>query len=189
MMYLGGMGGTGKTQVLKAIMSLMEKRNEGHRVMKLAPTGSAAALLGGSTYHSILGIRDSVDGGNVSKQTLTNVKSRLEGVDYIFLNEVSMVSCQNMYKLSSRLAQALNEPDLPFGGMSMIFAGDLAQLPPVPGGEGTSLYKKRCSISASTKLWGQESAIGQALWHQITTVVILRQNMRQRGQSESNKSL
>jgi len=27
--------------------------------------------------------------------------------------------------------------------------------------------------------YGQESAIGKALWHQVTTVVILRENMRQ----------
>ena len=32
-------------------------------------------------------------------------------------------------------------------------------------------------------LYDQECAIGKALWHQITTVVILRQNMRQRTQS------
>jgi len=29
----------------------------------------------------------------------------------------------------------------------------------------------------------QESAIGKALWHQVTTVVILRENMRQKSQS------
>jgi hypothetical protein len=31
--------------------------------------------------------------------------------------------------------------------------------------------------------YGQESAIGKALWHQVTTVVILRQNMRQKSQT------
>jgi len=29
----------------------------------------------------------------------------------------------------------------------------------------------------------QEAAIGKALWHQVTTVVILRKNMRQRTQT------
>ena len=29
----------------------------------------------------------------------------------------------------------------------------------------------------------QEEVIGKALWHQVTTVVILRQNMRQKNQS------
>jgi hypothetical protein len=55
-MYLGGMGGTGKSQVLKALIEFFKERNESHRIMILAPTGSAAALLNGSTYHSVLNI-------------------------------------------------------------------------------------------------------------------------------------
>jgi hypothetical protein len=35
----------------------------------------------------------------------------------------------------------------------------------------------------------QESAIGKALWHQVTTVVILRQNMRQKGITEEDTKL
>jgi hypothetical protein len=35
----------------------------------------------------------------------------------------------------------------------------------------------------------QESAIGKILWHQITTVVILTQNMRQTEMSEDDKKL
>ena len=34
-----------------------------------------------------------------------------------------------------------------------------------------------------TSLYGQQAAIGKALWHQVTTVVILRQNMRQHTKS------
>jgi hypothetical protein len=37
-MYLGGMGGTGKSQVIKALMAFFEKRKEAHRIMILAPT-------------------------------------------------------------------------------------------------------------------------------------------------------
>jgi tRNA G37 N-methylase TrmD len=47
-MYLGGMGRTGKSQVLKALMEFFKERNESHRIIILAPTGSAAALLNGS---------------------------------------------------------------------------------------------------------------------------------------------
>src|SRR6267154_2022701 len=36
---------------------------------------------------------------------------------------------------------------------------------------------------------GQEAAIGKALWHQVTTVVILRKNMRQRTQTADNTKL
>lgn len=71
----------------------------------------------------------------------------------------------------------------------MIFAGDFAQLPPVGGGKvfyadtiGTVLH-----ISSSHN--EQEATIGKALWHQFTTVVILRENMRQCSQSPDNVKL
>ena len=56
-MYLGGMAGTGKSQVIKALLYFFAERKESYRFMCLAPTGSAAALIGGSTYHSMLGFR------------------------------------------------------------------------------------------------------------------------------------
>jgi hypothetical protein len=39
------------------------------------------------------------------------------------------------------------------------------------------------------KAYEQESAIGKALWHQFTTVIILRKNMRQTNQSEEDVKL
>ncbi|KAJ7089425.1 hypothetical protein C8R44DRAFT_560449, partial [Mycena epipterygia] len=48
-MYLGGMGGTGKSQVLKAISAFFVMRKEEYRYMVLGPTGSVVALLNGST--------------------------------------------------------------------------------------------------------------------------------------------
>ncbi|KDR64972.1 hypothetical protein GALMADRAFT_37733, partial [Galerina marginata CBS 339.88] len=55
-MYLGGMGGTGKSQVIKALIKFFKKKNESHRIVVLGPTGTSAALINGSTYHSFLGI-------------------------------------------------------------------------------------------------------------------------------------
>ncbi|KAK0224911.1 hypothetical protein EDD85DRAFT_923577 [Armillaria nabsnona] len=57
----------------------------------------------------------------------------------------------------------------------MIFAGDFAQLPPVIGGENSALYSPVNGLFASSKK-SQEAALGKAIWHQITTVVILRQS-------------
>src|SRR6185369_2518305 len=96
----------------------------------LAPTGSAAALVNGSTYHSVLGIRDSSGEQDMSKKSLNQIKDKLTSISYIFIDEVSMMSCQDMYKISARLAMAKNNVLDPFGGVNMIFAGDFAQLPP-----------------------------------------------------------
>ena len=179
-MYIGGMAGTGKSQVLRALSEFFSRRQELYRLLILAPTGSAAALLGGSTYHSALGIN--TDGDRSSNTQLSQIKSKLMGVQYIFLDEVSMLSCKEMYLISARLARILNNPDTPFGGMNMIFAGDFAQLPPAIGGEHASLYSRTAGRNP-TSLYEQQAAIGKALWHQVTTVVMLRQNMRQRTES------
>jgi len=116
------------------------------------------------------------------------VKTRLDGVEYIFLDEVSMVSCDDNYKISSQLAKALNEFDLPYGGINMIFSGDFAQLPPVFG---SHLYSG--TVGTQLMSWmtvqSQKAAIGKALWHQVTTVVILRKNMRQRTQTVEDAKL
>jgi hypothetical protein len=182
-MYLGGMGGTGKSQVFKALMQFFTLRSESHRFVVLGPTGTSAALLCGSTYHSFLGI-----GMGDTMRNIAQVKARLEGVDYILVDEVSMLSCHDMYKISSQLAKALNVYDIPFGGVNMVFAGDFAQLPPVGG---AALYSGvvGTQVESGLKPHQQEAAIGKALWHQITTVVILRQNMRQKSQTKEDASL
>jgi len=39
-MYIGGMAGTGKSQVIKTLTAFFEKRNESHRIVITAPTGN-----------------------------------------------------------------------------------------------------------------------------------------------------
>jgi hypothetical protein len=154
------------------ISTFLEKRNEAYRFIIVAPTGTAAALLSGSTYHSVFGIND-ISSDAQSSKTLIQVRTRLQGVDYIFLDEVSMLSCHDMYRISAQLCQVMNNPTTPFGGFNMVFAGDFAQLPPPLGGELVSLYSCMIGHSGTTQK-SQEDALGRALWHQVTTVVILR---------------
>jgi hypothetical protein len=72
--------------------------------------------------------------------------------------------------------------------LNMIFSGDFAQLPPAIGGEYVSLYSRSIGMIA-TDMKSQEESVGKALWHQITTVVILRENMRQKKQSPDDAKL
>lgn len=53
-----------------------------------------------------------------------------EGVDYLFIDEVSMVECSLLLQVSQALIEAKGNTGL-FGGVNVIFAGDFAQLPPV----------------------------------------------------------
>ena len=181
-MYLGGMGGTGKSQIIKALSQFFTGRNEAHRFITVAPTGTAAALLGGSTYHSMFGINER------SMKKVGHIKAKLEGTEYVFFDEVSMLSARDLYRINVQLAKVFENADMPFGGLNMVFSGDFAQLPPAVGGEHVSLYSRSIG-SFSTDMKSQEEAVGKALWHQITTVVILRENMRQKKQSVEDAKL
>jgi len=191
-MYLGGMGGTGKSQVIKAVTTMFERKKESHRFIVLAPTGSAAALLNGFTYHSALGVHikqkgDSSFSGN-GQASVADARERLTGVEYVFIDEISMIACHELFAISSRLAGIFNVHDMPFGGVNIILAGDFAQLPPT---KGSPLYSNTVAKSQNSRMsvFEQESFIGQLMWHQVTTVVILKQNMRQKSQSEEDSKL
>ncbi|RXW13797.1 hypothetical protein EST38_g12057 [Candolleomyces aberdarensis] len=179
-MYIGGMGGTGKSTVIDALKLWFQERGESYRMIVLAPTGAAASIIGGSTYHSYLGVktgeRRAASSGD--DPSLDDARKRMFGVVYVFLDEISMVSCQDFYLIDLRLKDITKVHDLPFGGLSMIVAGDFAQLPPA---KGVPLYSGEVAKTQSPRQVqkDQENTIGLLLWHQFTTVVILRKNMRQ----------
>lgn len=179
-MYLGGMAGTGKSQVIKAISHFFNERGEGYRFMCLAPTGTAAALIGGSTYHSILKFNKSNedDDGNFDTNDnkdkgLMDVQTRLKHVNYVFLDKVSMVDCEALFRIGSRLSKGL-QPGVEFGGINIICASDFAQLPPVASRYPLYTGKVFSTLHYTNAFHTQNAAIGKALWHQFTTVVILR---------------
>lgn len=189
-MYIGGMGGTGKTQVIRALLDWFDRRGEGYRMAILAPTGSAASIVNGSTYHSFLGVRTGERRGHGESggPALEEARSRMRGVDYIFLDEMSMVSCQDLFLIDSRLKEITQLDDLPFGGVNMVVAGDFAQLPPP---KGLALYSGQVSrVQQPRQVQSdQENTLGLLLWHQFVVVVILTQNMRQNASSEADKAL
>ena len=94
-----------------------------------------------------------------------------------------------MYKISSQCAKARGEHGKPFGGINFIFAGDFAQLPPAMNAPPLYSGSVGTQIESSQTVRNQEVAIGKALWHQVTTMVILHQNMRQDKQSPEDNML
>ncbi|KZT03009.1 uncharacterized protein LAESUDRAFT_602069, partial [Laetiporus sulphureus 93-53] len=97
-----------------------------------------------------------------------------------------MISCVDLYRISAQMCKALGITDQSFGGLSVILAGDFAQLPPA-GRNAASLYSNSVGPwSIANTLISQQAAIGKSLWHQFTTVILLRRNMRQQGMSEDD---
>ena len=106
-MYIDGIGGTGKSQVLKALSHFFDLYNETNRFVIVAPTGTAASLLEESIYHYMFGI-------NKYSGTLSNfakVFSRLSGVDYVFFDEVSILSARDLYRISYQLVHTFNKSE------------------------------------------------------------------------------
>ena len=102
-----------------------------------------------------------------------------EGVDYLFVDEVSMIGCEMLHKISRGLTDAKGCTTA-FGGVNMIFAGDFAQLPPIGD---TRLYKdvNTASVTTAATNRGQSKALGRLLWLSVETVVMLDESMRQSG--------
>ncbi|KAJ3818191.1 hypothetical protein F5880DRAFT_1443373, partial [Lentinula raphanica] len=100
-LYIGGMGGTGKSQVVKALLQFFQQSNNSYAIVTCAPTGNASALLGGSTYHFLLGINNHEE--EVKGVKMGQVCERLKDVQYIVLDEVSMLSCYELYRISEQL--------------------------------------------------------------------------------------
>jgi tRNA G37 N-methylase TrmD len=56
LLYVGGEGGVGKSQIIKSIVTDMDLIRRKHEVILMAPTGAAADNIGGNTFHTSLGI-------------------------------------------------------------------------------------------------------------------------------------
>jgi len=143
-LFLTGKAGTGKTTFLKYI------RNNCYKKMAvLAPTGVAAINAGGVTLHSFfqlpfgmyLPTMKTVWGGefqNVYNKSQLLGRLRLNSakrdlireLDLLVIDEISMVRADIMDAIDAIL-RSVRRKDLPFGGLQVLFIGDMFQLPPV----------------------------------------------------------
>jgi uncharacterized protein YpbB len=143
--FLTGKAGTGKTTLLRKIVETTHKQT-----VIVAPTGIAALNAGGVTIHSFFGlpfggyipefIPEPVVAGSIKLETKTSLrrhfhynstKQRLmRSMELLIIDEVSMLRADllDAIDLSLRFVRRI---DAPFGGVQVLFIGDLLQLPPV----------------------------------------------------------
>ncbi|KAE8230322.1 hypothetical protein CF326_g4682 [Tilletia indica] len=184
-MLMHGEGGTGKTIVVRLLRELLERYGKGGQMMFMAPTGKAAAAIGGSTQHSAFSL--TVHRRNATTEELGNahrddinarrikfLEKNLRDVTWVFFDEVSMTSCETLADIDQSLRVGKQNLDVPFGGVNVLFAGDLCQLPPV---RANPLYKTYASTSQSTEV-RSKAHLGRAVWKEVTTVVEFQQQMR-----------
>ena len=140
--FLTGKAGTGKTTFLKYI-----KKNTRKKAVVVAPTGVAAINAGGVTMHSFFQLpfgpfipvmQRSVASGSTDQYTLfKNIRiseekrELLRDLELLIIDEVSMVRCDMLDATDAILRYFRKMPNTPFGGVQVLYIGDLFQLPPV----------------------------------------------------------
>src|SRR6267154_2314452 len=91
--------------------------------------GVAARNISGMTLHAALCLNQR-SGTRMRNKTDWDLTSMWEGVDYLFVNEVSMIGSCFLCQISEALTLVKGNTSA-FGGINIIFADDFAQLPPI----------------------------------------------------------
>lgn len=140
--FLTGKAGTGKTTFLKYIKEHVQKKS-----VVVAPTGVAAINAGGVTMHSFfqlplgpfIPVTQKFSVGSVTdKHTLfknirvsAEKRELLRDLQLLIIDEVSMVRSDSLDAIDAILRYFRSRPHQVFGGVQVLFIGDLFQLPPV----------------------------------------------------------
>jgi ATP-dependent DNA helicase PIF1 len=128
--FITGRAGTGKSTLLSYFRLITKKK-----VAVLAPTGVAALNVQGQTIHSFFKFKPNITASMIKRLRAANEGETIyQRLDAIVIDEISMVRADLLDCVDRFLR--LNGPrlDQPFGGIQMIFIGDLYQLPPVVTG-------------------------------------------------------
>ncbi len=122
-LFITGRAGTGKSTLLR-----LYQRTTHRRVVVLAPTGVAALNVAGQTIHSFFGFPPRLfSPADIKRRRYARL---YELLDCIIIDEISMVRADLLDNIDYFLRLQRGD-DRPFGGVQMVFFGDLYQLPPV----------------------------------------------------------
>ncbi len=131
--FVTGKAGTGKSRLLTHFVETTNKV-----VVLLAPTGMAALRINGQTIHSFFGFPPRA----LSEEDIKPSSKRelYRALDTIVIDEISMVRTDMLDAIDQFLRLNGKDGEKPFGGIQMVFFGDLYQLPPIIADEDESKY-------------------------------------------------
>lgn len=133
--FITGKAGTGKSTLLDYFRTTTKKR-----IAVLAPTGVAALNVRGQTIHSFFGFKPDVTPGGI-KKVKKEGDDIYRKVETIVIDEISMVRSDLLDAVDTFLRLNGKTGKHPFGGIQMVFIGDLYQLPPVQRGHEKELFR------------------------------------------------
>ncbi|HBX21092.1 MAG TPA: aldolase, partial [Porphyromonadaceae bacterium] len=133
-LFITGKAGTGKTTFLHRL-----KEASGKQMAVVAPTGVAAINAGGTTIHSFFQLPLSPffptpEGKKdlIAKARMRSQRRRiLQELELLVIDEISMVRADLLDAIDHTLRYYRYRPNEPFGGVQVIFIGDMFQLSPV----------------------------------------------------------
>jgi len=125
--FITGKAGTGKSTLLQYFRDHTVKN-----VAVLAPTGVAAVNIKGQTIHSFFRFKPDITPERARAIKIRRTQKALyQKVDTIVIDEVSMVRADLLDCIDTFLRLHGKNRMEPFGGVQLVFVGDLYQLPPV----------------------------------------------------------
>ena len=138
-LFITGKAGTGKSTLLDYFCSITSKKP-----VVLAPTGVAALNVQGQTIHNFFKfyIDVSVDQIKKSKKKPKN-PAVYKNLKTIIIDEISMVRADLLDCVDTFLCKHGPQKNKPFGGVQMVFIGDLYQLPPVVTGQENQIFNSQ----------------------------------------------
>lgn len=134
--FITGRAGTGKSTLLTYF-----QRNTRKKIVVLAPTGVAAINVGGQTIHSFFGFKPDATPSAIRRRIKDEKKNIYRKLTTIVIDEISMVRADLLDCVDRFLRLNGPDPSRPFGGVQMIFIGDLYQLPPVVTGHEKEIFR------------------------------------------------
>jgi ATP-dependent DNA helicase PIF1 len=124
--FITGKAGTGKSTLLEYVRSTANSKT-----VVLAPTGVAAINVQGETIHSFFGLKPGFELDEAKESRVREEKAkRYQRLETIMIDEISMVRADVLDAIDIFLRK-VRKTQAPFGGVQMVFFGDLYQLPPV----------------------------------------------------------
>ena len=171
--FVTGAAGTGKSVLLRAAIELLRRKldvgeggeeEEGRRpsspspcssssVAVVAPTGVAAAAVGGSTIHAFAGCGLARNSSDLDRMRRGFPGERWRRARALVVDEVSMLSGEFLSELDAAARFARGEPRRSFGGIQLVMVGDFAQLAPVSSSSYSGFPFRHRGLAFQSPAW------------------------------------
>lgn len=155
-LFITGKAGTGKTTFLKYI-----REHSNKKMVIVAPTGVAAMNAGGVTIHSFFYLPPGMfvpttdqrftqaNTAVLNQQTIfkharfnSEKRKLIQELELLVIDEASMLRADMLDAMDTVLRHYRDMPQTPFGGVQVLYIGDLFQLSPVAGNEEWEVLKQ-----------------------------------------------